>query len=89
MDITVEGKTIKVVFNIVDMGPIKDMILGRLWHKDYNPDIDWKRDSHLRPWSILDPHPTNLIGSVDNESRGSRTARRVHFKDSPQETGKD
>ena len=40
IDITVEGKTTKVVFNIVDIGPIKDMILRRLWHEDYNLDID-------------------------------------------------
>ena len=30
IDIIVEGKTIKVVFNIVDIGPIKDIILKRL-----------------------------------------------------------
>ncbi len=48
MDITVEGKTIKVVFNIVDIRPTKDIILRRLWYKDYNLDIDWKGDGYLR-----------------------------------------
>ena len=30
LDITVEGKTTQVVFNIADIGPKKDMILGLL-----------------------------------------------------------
>jgi len=28
-----------VVFDIVDIGPEKDMILGLPWYKDYDPDI--------------------------------------------------
>ena len=28
--IIVEGKTIEVIFDIIDIGPKKDMILGRL-----------------------------------------------------------
>ena len=39
LDITVKGKTTQVVFTIVDMGPDKEMILGRPWHKEYDPDI--------------------------------------------------
>jgi hypothetical protein len=30
IDIEVEGKTTLVVFNIIDLGPRKDIILGRL-----------------------------------------------------------
>jgi hypothetical protein len=30
LDIIVEGKTIKVIFDIIDIGTKKDIILGRL-----------------------------------------------------------
>ncbi len=30
LDVTIEGKAIKVVFDIVEIGPKKDMILGTL-----------------------------------------------------------
>ena len=87
LDITVEGKTTKVIFDIVDMGRKKDMILGRPWHKEYDPDISWKGGGHLRPRSTPDPHPTNPMGSADDGSRKSGTPKHVHFQDPPQETG--
>jgi len=83
INVEVEGKTTSVVFDIVDLGPRKDMILGRPWHKDYDPDISWKDGGHLRPRQR--EHPTNLMGSADDGSRERRT-RKVHFKDPPQET---
>ena len=60
----VEGKTISVVFDIIDMGPTKDMILGRLWYKDYNPDIDWTDGGYLRPRER--EYPTSTMGSADD-----------------------
>ena len=30
LDITIEGKTIEVVFDIIDIGPKKDIVLGHL-----------------------------------------------------------
>ena len=86
LDITVEGKTTQVVFDIADMGPKKDMILGLPWHQDYDPDISWKGGGHLRPRSTPGPHPTNPIGSADDGSRRSSTPKHVHFQDPPQET---
>jgi hypothetical protein len=43
----VVGKNTQVVFDIVDIGPEKDIILGYLWYKDYNLDISWKGDGYL------------------------------------------
>ena len=57
-----EGKTTQVVFDIVDMGPKKDMILGRPWHRNYDPDIDWKGGSYLRPRES--PYPTKPMGNI-------------------------
>ena len=76
----------EVIFDIVDMGPKKDMILGRPWHRIYDPDISWKGGGHLRPRSTTGSHPTNTMGSADDESRRRSTTRQVHFEDSPQET---
>ena len=86
LSITVEGKTTEVIFDIVDMVPKKDMILGRPWHRIYDPDISWKGGGHLRPRSTTGSHPTNTMGSADDESRRRSTTRQVHFEDSPQET---
>ena len=86
LSITVEGKTIEVIFDIIDIGPKKDIILGRPWHRIYNPDISWKGGGHLRPRSTTGLHPTNTMGSADDESRRRSTTRQVHFEDSPQET---
>ena len=47
LNIIVEGKTIEVTFDIIDIGPKKDIILGRLWHRIYDPDISWKGGGHL------------------------------------------
>jgi hypothetical protein len=68
--IEVEGKTTNVVFDIVDMGPDKDMILGHPWHEDYNPDINWKDGGHLRPREKRE-YPTKLIGEVQELRQGS------------------
>ena len=87
LDITVEGKTTTVIFDIVDMGSKKDMILGRLWHKEYDSDISWKGGGHLRPRSTPGPHSTNLMGSADDGSPRSSTPKHVHFQDPSQETG--
>jgi hypothetical protein len=87
LDIMVKGKTTKVIFDIVDMGSKKDMILGRPWHKEYDPDISWKGGGHLRPRTESGPHPTSLMGSADDESRTGRAPRTTPPKDSPQETG--
>jgi hypothetical protein len=54
-----------VVFNIVDIGPKKDIILGRLWYRNYNPNIDWKGGGHLQPRKS--PYPTNTIGNIGQE----------------------
>ncbi|KAK4182035.1 hypothetical protein QBC35DRAFT_350396, partial [Podospora australis] len=59
LDITVAGKTTKVVFDLVDMDGRKDMILGHPWHEDYDPDISWKGGGHLRPRTQPWEHPTN------------------------------
>ena len=79
LDVIVEGKTTKVIFDIVDMGPKKDMILGRLWHEGYDPDISWKGGGHLRPRSIPGLYLTNSMGSVDDGSRKSSTTKYVYF----------
>ena len=68
LDITVEGKTTRVISDSVDIGPKKDMILGRPWHRTNDPDISWKGGGHLRPRSTPGPHPTNLMGNADDGS---------------------
>ena len=54
LPITVKGKTVEVSFDIIDMRPSKDMILGHPWHTVYDPDTSWKDGGHLRPRT----HPT-------------------------------
>ncbi|KAK4233002.1 hypothetical protein C8A03DRAFT_19832, partial [Achaetomium macrosporum] len=83
--IPVEGKTTEVVFDIVEMGPKKDMILGRPWHRIYDPDISWKGGGHLRPREQR-KYPTNSMESADDGSRQSEAPRRATSKDPPQET---
>ncbi|KAL2125802.1 hypothetical protein VTI74DRAFT_2712 [Chaetomium olivicolor] len=88
LDIEVEGKTTQVVFDIVDMGPDKDMILGRPWHREYDPDIDWKGDGHLRPREKRE-YPTNSMGSADDEPRKAEVSVNAPPKGSPHETAED
>ena len=84
LDIEVAGKTTQVVFDIVDMGPAKDMILGRPWHRDYDPDISWKGDGHLRPRERK--HPTNLVEErAEQEPRQSRGSGQTPSEGPPQE----
>ena len=47
IDITIVGKTIVVIFSIIDIGNNKDIILGLLQYKDYNLDISQKNSSYL------------------------------------------
>ena len=86
LDITVEGKTTKVVFDIVDMGSKKDMILGRPWHRDYDPDISWKGGGHLRPrqGEVSD----RLDGKRRRRITNERSTMEVTSKDPPHETGR-
>jgi hypothetical protein len=86
LDIEVEGKTTQVVFDIVDMGPKKEMILGRPWHEDYDPDIRWKGGGHLRP-RPPSPHPTDEMGkdSARQEPRTGGTQDDALPAGSPQE----
>ena len=86
LDMEVAGKTTQVVFDIVDMGPEKDMILGRPWHEDYDPDISWKGDGHLRPREPRE-HPTDLMKErAEQEPRMSRGSERTPSTGPPQET---
>lgn len=82
LDITVLGKTTKVIFDIVDMGPEKDMILGQPWHEDYNPDIDWKDGGHLRPRTYRE-YPTN---DRKSGARKEQSAGQAPSTAPPQET---
>lgn len=47
LDVTVEGKTTKLLFDLVNMDGKKDMMLGHPWHEIYDPDISWKGGGHL------------------------------------------
>ncbi|EAQ84694.1 hypothetical protein CHGG_08708 [Chaetomium globosum CBS 148.51] len=86
LDMEVAGKTTQVVFDIVDMGPEKDIILGRPWHEDYDPDISWKGDGHLRPREPRE-HPTDLMKErAEQEPRMSRGSERTPSTGPPQET---
>ena len=44
------------------------MILGAPWHRDYDPDIDWKGGGHLRP--RVRAYPTSMMERAGDGLRG-------------------